>query len=998
MGVYRTIRAGLMASGTLLGLAMLLPQAASATGLGAPAPSPAPAPAPAPAPTPTPAPADRPAVALSGDIIPQTGNIRTFTGNIRTFWGDASPFFGNIRTFWGDVNPYEGNVGPFWGSLQTYNGGTTGNSWAPTLGTINSFWTSVSPGVTKIHAQWDSLGSYDSSSAQYASIAAKLSNLAATSQATWGNAVQYRTGRNFADGFLNPLLTKYGINLSDPSSLASLSVQVRDQFLFDWYDGLMNFAGVDHVDHWMKEVNWSPELTQTLGKGKGATIGLLDFTVTGDSASSVIKYSGISRFSNGHGAAVASLMIAAHDGKGVMGIAPEASVVAYNPFDASQTAGWADITTGVTMLAQNNASVVNMSLGVPGWTFNPGWNNVFADDKLNKILTNTVFVVAAGNDGVTQTQDVVWDKHNPALIIVGSVDPTGAISSFSNKPGTTCLLEKTECKGDYLMNHFIVAPGEGILVSDGGGGVTRMSGTSFAAPLVSGTIALIDGRWPWLIDHPNDVVHIILASAKDLGAPGIDSVYGVGELDVTAALSPLDWNALTFKQSVNGKISNISASNLRATSAAQRSTWEANSVYFSAFEDTGESFRDFQIPLSSKLANQTVSVNGSAAQFMTYLQSRFSQWLGAPTSLANGSPGFATFAGGSAGFAGFTDLPQRGSSFRGFGDAEVTLSMTGQVARAGFRHEGAPFQTALHIVTGDQKVALDFGNGASAARVSGQTGFAMSSDYDVEAGGANPFIGFASGGAYGRVAVNLSPALTIASSVTQNSLHRNLDGMPLEMRTALSAYAPYSASAASLSVTYRAGGRLSTSIGYTMLHEAKALLGTESIDRGDLPNGSITDAANASVAFAVTPTLSLAATGTMGRTRTGNRDGYDTGIAIGRGGLVSSAFQVAMSKEHVIDRHDRLRLSFAQPMHIESGSIDYSSVMVVDRDTGTLGVVTQTGAISAPARRYVAEAIYGRSFLEGRGELGLFGRANIGGQADLGLARFTVGGSVRLNF
>ena len=119
----------------------------------------------------------------------------------------------------------------------------------------------------------------------------------------------------------------------------------------DWYDGLMNYSGADHVDHWMKEINWSPALTQTLGGGKDTVIGLLDFSVTGDPARNIIKYAGISTVANGHGSAVASLIVAAHDGKGVMGIAPNASVVSYNPFDATQTASWADIKKGVLMLA-----------------------------------------------------------------------------------------------------------------------------------------------------------------------------------------------------------------------------------------------------------------------------------------------------------------------------------------------------------------------------------------------------------------------------------------------------------------------------------------------------------------------------------------------------------------------------------------------------------------------------------------------------------------------
>ena len=81
-----------------------------------------------------------------------------------------------------------------------------------------------------------------------------------------------------------------------------------------------------------------------------------------------------------------------------------------------------------------------MSLGVPGWTLHPDWNGVFADRKCMTLTKTNVFVIAAGNDGITQTQNIVWNKDNANIIVVGSVDPAGTISTFSNRPGDVCLL------------------------------------------------------------------------------------------------------------------------------------------------------------------------------------------------------------------------------------------------------------------------------------------------------------------------------------------------------------------------------------------------------------------------------------------------------------------------------------------------------------------------------------------------------------------------------
>lgn len=50
--------------------------------------------------------------------------------------------------------------------------------------------------------------------------------------------------------------------------------------------------------------------------------------------------------------------------------------------------------------------------------------------------------------------------------------------------------------GNRLMDRFIVAPGEMIRVYDDTGGVTRATGTSISAPIVSGAVALLHDRWP----------------------------------------------------------------------------------------------------------------------------------------------------------------------------------------------------------------------------------------------------------------------------------------------------------------------------------------------------------------------------------------------------------------------------------------------------------------------------------------------------------------------
>ena len=255
---------------------------------------------------------------FEGDVDPY-GNIRTFAGsllangNIRTFNGAINPYIGNIRSFSGDVNPFVGNIRTFWGQLAPTKGELD-----PMVGNIRTFTGGFDAISVDLLNSWAS----DSATGNYAAAATKLNQLIAQGQATWGAAVTAQTGKSFTEGFANRLLTKYGLDPSNANSLAALDAVTRQLFLMEWHDGLMGYSGMDQVDHWMSQVNWSPSITETIGEGKRSVIGLLDFTVTGDGSKNVIKYDGISTFANGHGSAVASLMIAAHDGKGVMGIAP----------------------------------------------------------------------------------------------------------------------------------------------------------------------------------------------------------------------------------------------------------------------------------------------------------------------------------------------------------------------------------------------------------------------------------------------------------------------------------------------------------------------------------------------------------------------------------------------------------------------------------------------------------------------------------------------------
>ena len=907
-----------------------------------------------------------------GDVDPSYGNLKPFYGNLKPFYGNLKPFWGNLKPFWGDTGAFYGDLKSFWGvSMPQVGAG------APNYLAIGDFWTTAGGSWDQLFATWNPA----TGTANYASVESQLQSLVESSRGFWGSAVQAKTGQSFDAGFANPVLAKYGISLTDPTSLSKLDQTDQALFFLDWYDGLMNFSGTDHVDWWMKSVNWSPTLSAQQGNGVNATIGLLDMTVVGDATlqKSIVKSSGISDFTNGHGAAVASLIVGAHDGVGVMGIAPSASVVAYNPFDSTGTAGWADITKGVQMLKASGASVVNASLGVPGMTLDPGWNNVFTNLSVLLTLKNTVFVMAAGNDGVMQTKNINWTPLvTPAFVVVGSVDVTGKISNFSNTPGSTCLTVVGLLCTDYLRNHFLVAPGEMVLVSDGHGGTVRESGTSFAAPLVSGAIALMQSRWPWLVNFPNETVQILLKSAKDLGAPGVDDTYGYGELDVTAAQSPLNWNNLTWYTVQDGKAVASSRPAVLATYASHdQATWDAHGAYFYAFESIGLTQRDFAIPLSQKLVGQNLTTfNGSQQQFQAYLLSRMDGW-------ATGTTKFGADASTFNGFSALeTAVPNRWG-------ADMTVTVAPREKHYGFIDEGPDYQSAVKVQGEKARLVAGYGDGAPALA---GFGFTQASDYDSVRGGANALLGLASGGGYVGWSYELSHRFQISTGVLERSERRDPNFAPMLQRPG-AATDTYQAGAQVLNMTFRPSAEVTLSAGYTRLREATGLLGIQSLDPADFQHGSTTDGYSLGVNWTLSPKLSFVAAGTMGRTRQSDAGQQ---LAVDRGGLTTSSYEAGVQGHDLFRKGDRLQVTVSQPMVIEHGTLKMTGVEVVDRTTGDIGVVTHNLDISGQ-RRIAGETLYAWPVQNGQGYVALFGRAETLTDAEKAQA-YTLGARYRLHF
>ncbi|HLY04940.1 MAG TPA: S8 family serine peptidase [Rhizomicrobium sp.] len=554
-----------------------------------------------------------------GPINPFYGGTNQNYGVIGPLWGDISSFWGTVNPFYGSVDPFYGDTDPFWGTVNPFNVN-------PFRSTLYSYWSVAAPQWGALNLEWNLLQQLGSKN--YLEVQIQLAALFASADLVWGPNAQTLG---------NQMLAKYGIDPKSQASLAAATPEMRSAFYLNWYDALMTSIGVDDVDWWMASAQWAPELALTNGTA-GTRVGLLDATTTG--ADSDVKrfhfIGGYAGYVDDHGAAVGSLIAAQEDGTGVMGVAPKSVIGLYDPFDQTGTGSWQDVAAGIDKLDKKGNTVINASLGVPGWTLSADWGPILAS-----LSDNFVLVKAAGNEAVQQTTDISWPSGANApdnLLIVGSAGPTNTISDFSNTPGEACILINNVCQEQNKLKYrFLVAPGELMLVEDNHGGVTRMTGTSFAAPLVTGTISLLQSRWPQLRSHPAETVQILLQSATDLGAPGVDPVYGWGMLNVEAAQSPLNFDNLTVFQPFifNGNKIQVDPQNPNWTPAelkaaiqtpGQLATWNNEQAFLVVYENIGATYRDFVIPLSSKLVTASQNVNGSRHRFQAYIYQRLLNW------------------------------------------------------------------------------------------------------------------------------------------------------------------------------------------------------------------------------------------------------------------------------------------------------------------------------------------------------------------------------------
>lgn len=207
-----------------------------------------------------------------------------------------------------------------------------------------------------------------------------------------------------------------------------------------------------------------------------------------------------------HGTAIASIIAA--NSPEYQGLAPQAQVYAASVFELDRERG--EIASTVSLiraldwLISSSVDVVNISLAGPP--------NRLLEKALDRAAAQDMVVMAAAGNGGPVARPM-YPAAYESVVAVTAVDSAEQVFRLANR-------------GDYLA---LAAPGVDVLHAQPGGGYVASSGTSFAVPFAVAAAARLSRIAP-----RGEVVGMLFDSARDLGPPGRDTIYGYGLLTLSS--------------------------------------------------------------------------------------------------------------------------------------------------------------------------------------------------------------------------------------------------------------------------------------------------------------------------------------------------------------------------------------------------------------------------------------------------------------------------------
>ena len=239
---------------------------------------------------------------------------------------------------------------------------------------------------------------------------------------------------------------------------------------------------------------------------------------------------------NGHGTHVAGTIAqSTNNGYGVAGIAYEASIMPLKVLSSSGGGTIADIAEAIKFAADNDADIINMSLG------GGGASNMMEEAIKYAHGKGVTIIAAAGNEGRNAAS---YPARYPDVISVAATDAAGDKAAYSNfgagvdiaAPGGTGM----DTPGSIWQN--TINPKSEEDPSEPESKFAGFQGTSMAAPHVAGVSALIRSTG---VDTPDEILNILKQSSRKVSEDHLNH-FGAGHLDANAAVQLALKGKITF--------------------------------------------------------------------------------------------------------------------------------------------------------------------------------------------------------------------------------------------------------------------------------------------------------------------------------------------------------------------------------------------------------------------------------------------------------------------
>ena len=252
----------------------------------------------------------------------------------------------------------------------------------------------------------------------------------------------------------------------------------------------------------------------------------------------------------GHGSHVAGIIAAVADNAiGGSGVAPQSRILPIRVLDAQGSGDSKDVSKAVRFAVDSGVKVINLSLGGSTESTSLTAAIQYATDR------NVLVVAAAGNGAADSPPK--WPGASDLTIAVTAVDRNNSVTSFDQR-------------GDYID---LAAPGASIL-STASNDYKIQSGTSMAAAFVTGAAALLFAAQPSITAA--QVRDILQRTATDIGAPGRDTTFGYGLINLVAAFAELDVmfpKIITASLATEGRVGALAVGTASTSAATATSQW-----------------------------------------------------------------------------------------------------------------------------------------------------------------------------------------------------------------------------------------------------------------------------------------------------------------------------------------------------------------------------------------------------------------------------------------